>query len=106
MGDIEFTSDDPNIQNLAKLVLGLQTNVIQLAQRSEVDMLMISTLLDYAQDCPAMLESWKAKVASYYPSRAVLNLADPRLQTSTDELNRRIAVWTQALEARAHPPGE
>lgn len=105
MSDIEFRSDNPDIQNLAKLVLGLQVNVMQLSQRSEADMLMISTLLDHVDRDETILETWQAMIAKYYPSRAIANLADERLQPITDELNRRISFWTRAIEQRAQNGG-
>lgn len=101
MSDIEFRSDNPDIQNLAKLVLSLQVSVMQLSQRSEIDMLMISTLLDHVDGHEAMLDTWKSKVARYYPARAVSNLSDDRLQPTADELNRRIAIWSRAIEQHA-----
>lgn len=106
MSDIEFRSDNEDIQKLAGLVVGLQQQLIRLGQRQEVDMLMISCLLDQSGDHEELLELWQAKIASYYPSKALSNLADSRLQATSDELNHRIAIWTTALEQRAHPPGE
>ena len=106
MSGVTFTSDNEDIQKLASLVLGLQQQLIRLSQRQEVDMLMVSSLLDHSVDYEELLRLWRAKIAQYYPSKAVSNLADARLQATSEELNQRIAVWTQALEARAHPPGE
>ena len=105
MSDIEFNSDNEEIQKLARLVVGLQQQLIRLAQRQEVDMLMISSLLDHSVDYEELLGLWRSKAAEYYPSKALSNLADSRLQATSDELNHRIGVWTKALEQRARPSG-
>lgn len=98
MADVRFESEDEDVQKLAGLVVELQQAVMQLKQRSEIDMLMLATLLRDAEDHGALLKAWKNIVADYYPSQAVSNLSHPLLEKSTSELNRRTAFWTGLLE--------
>lgn len=100
MKEFRFEPGEEKLAEIMEMIAGLQRLVVQLGQRSEVDGILMSLLLDELDDPAATLEGWKSKMAQYYPERAVAHLGSAGMDVASEELNRRVSLWTQALEAR------
>ncbi|WP_148650261.1 hypothetical protein [Lysobacter capsici] len=98
---IEIGPGEEKLGQAFDMIVTLQKFTMALAQRIEVDSILISLLLDRVEDPQVALQHWQTKMADYYPERAVDLLGNEYMEESSEELKRRISLWTQVLEARA-----
>ena len=100
MIEMTFGPDEEKLARAFELIASLQKTLLRLAQRQEVDSMVIGLLLSDAKGPAQQLERWRAMTAQYYPARAVDQLGKEGLEQSAAELKSRIHLWTQALEGR------
>lgn len=101
METFEFGPGEEKLERVVRMLVSHEQFILQLSQRSEVDSIMISLLLDELPEPQSTLERWQAKISSYYPDKAVELLGNDLLARSGEELNRRVSLWTRALQGRA-----
>ncbi len=100
MGKFAFGPGEEKLATAFELILGLQQQLLRLAQRGEVDTIFISVLLDELSDPKATLERWKTRTAPYYTEKALSLLSQQQMEYSNEELKARLDMWTEALESR------
>ena len=101
MEQIAIGPGEEKLGKAFEMIVSLQQLLMMLSQRVDVDAILISLLLDRIEDPQVALQHWQAKMADYYPERAVGHLGNEEMKYSSEELKNRISLWTQALEARA-----
>lgn len=79
----------------------VENAAIALAQRDEVDIVLISLLLDLLPAPEIALQGWRAKAADLYAKAAPRLLAEPAHQARHAALKERLAMWEAALQARS-----
>ena len=87
------------MDNIEAELAELKTAVITLAQRDEVDIVLISLLLDLLPEPEVALQGWRAKSADPYARAAPRLLAEPSLQARHAVLKERLAMWETVLQA-------
>ena len=101
---IDIGPGEEKLGHAFELIASLQQLLAALSQRTEVDALVISLLLARVEDPRVALQHWRSKMADFYPQRALDHLGNQYMARSSDELNRRVAHWTRALESLAQMP--
>jgi hypothetical protein len=99
--ELEFGPGEEKIALAFEHIAALQTQLLRLAQREEVDAMFTGVLLAHGAASQDLLERWQAIAASYYPGKALGHLgAGEHLEPAAAELKHRLDFWTRAIEAR------
>ena len=101
MPTITFGPGEEKLEAAYVAIASLQLMVMRLNMREEIDSFMIGLLLAQVADPEQLIRDWRAVVARYYPRQALRNLGmgdgEPTPELS-DELDLRIAYWTDLLD--------
>lgn len=98
--EIEIGPGEEKLGNAFEMIFSLQKLLMALSQRTEVDAILISLLLDRVGDPKTALQDWTTRISGYYSDQAVGYLGDEHMARSSEELKRRVDLWTRALESR------
>jgi hypothetical protein len=104
MPTYKFEPGEEKLAEAYAMIAAMHANMLLLAQRSEIDAMVIGLLLSEIEEGGVALGKWKRMSAEYYPQQAVRNigLGDEPIPQLSDELSQRIAFWTKALETKAN----
>jgi hypothetical protein len=98
-----FSPEEQKLADAYGYIRELQVAVMRLAQREEIDSMLIGLLVGHANVDGQMLQQWRSMVADYYPDQAVRNLGlgDGDVTELSEDLNRRLSFWESVLQRQS-----
>ena len=106
MERFEFGPGEENVERVLRRVLQVESQLIRLSRRIEIDSFVIAALLASNERADEAQERWRQMVAAYYPQQKLKAVDQELLGAADQELDDRIGFWTQVFEARSRQQGE
>lgn len=98
MPEYAFGPGEEKLASAFEMIAGLQRMVCAQKARADVDMLVLSSLLNAHPHPSEVFDAWKAMSSSFVPTTLLKNTAGLDMVEIAEQVNQRSAFWTEVLQ--------